>query len=137
VGTLVDSMRVSTLPLSYGNPAMVTGGGVGPIALTGNCDPVKASGWEPLGGGPHDRIGVGVFVGDPRLDRPFEPTHIVNYAMSGTRGDQSDITIDGGLPPPKAAPTSLRLMCPPPMRWAEFKVQTATFDASFGQTLAA
>ncbi len=30
-----------------------------------------------------------------RLDRPFEPTHIVGYAVDGTRGNRSDLLIDG------------------------------------------
>jgi hypothetical protein len=106
VGTLVDSRRVMTLPLSYGNPFLMTG---------------LASGVA--------------FVGDPRLDRPFEPTHIVNYAMSGTRGDQSDITIDGGPTTAKSGSNVIAAYVPPTDAVAEFKVQTSTFDASFGQTL--
>ena len=105
VGTLVDSMRVMTLPLSYGNPFLMTG---------------LASGVA--------------FVGDPRLDRPFEPTHIVNYAMSGTRGDLSDITIDGGPTTARTGSSVIAAYVPPTDAVAEFKVQTATFDASFGQT---
>ncbi len=35
------------------------------------------------------------YMGDPRLDRPFEAAHIVRYAMDGTRSNRSDITIDG------------------------------------------
>ena len=105
VGTLVDSRRVSMLPLSYGNPFLITG---------------LASGVA--------------FVGDPRLDRPFEPTHIVNYAMTGTRGDLSDITIDGGPTTARTGSSVIAAYVPPTDAVAEFKVQTATFDASFGQT---
>ena len=105
VGTMVDSERVRALPISYGNPFLLTG------------------------------LAAGVaFVGDPRLDRPFEPTHIVNYAMTGTRGDLSDITIDGGPTTARTGSSVIAAYVPPTDAVAEFKVQTATFDASFGQT---
>ena len=66
LGTVIDSKRVSDLPLSYGNPFML-------IGLT---------------------AGV-TFNGSVRLDRPFEPTHIVNFSMGGTKGNLNDVTIDG------------------------------------------
>ena len=56
LGTVVDAKRVADLPLSYGNPFLL-------IGLT---------------------AGV-TFNGSVRLDRPFEPTHIVNFSMGGTR----------------------------------------------------
>ena len=55
-GTVVDAKRVAELPLCYGNPFLL-------IGLT---------------------AGV-TFNGSVRLDRPFEPTHIVNFSMGGTR----------------------------------------------------
>ena len=33
--------------------------------------------------------------GDQRLERPYEPTHIVGYAYDGTRSNRSDLLIDG------------------------------------------
>ena len=33
--------------------------------------------------------------GSQRLDRPYEPTHIVGYAYDGTRSNRSDLLIDG------------------------------------------
>jgi hypothetical protein len=105
VGTLVDSTRVMALPLSYGNPFLMIG---------------LASGVA--------------FTGDPRLDRPFEPTHIVGYAMSGTRGNLSDVTIDGGPTTARTGSSVIAAYVPPTDAVAEFKIQTATFDASFGQT---
>ncbi len=106
LGTVVDFKRVSSLPLSYGNPFLLIG------------------------------MAAGVtFNGSARLDRPFEPTHIVNYSMGGTRGNLNDITIDGA--PTTATANSNEVTAayvPPTDIVQEFKVQTATFDAQFGQT---
>src|SRR5690348_13814120 len=65
-GNVVTSKQIMDLPLSYGNPFSLIGVSSG----TG-------------------------FTGNTRLDRPFEPSHIANYAMDGTRGLRSDITLDG------------------------------------------
>ncbi len=106
LGTVVDSKRVASLPLSYGNPFLL-------IGLT---------------------AGV-TFNGSVRLDRPFEPTHIVNFSMGGTRGNLNDITIDGA--PATATANAFEVTAsyvPPTDIVQEFKVQTNTFDAQFGQT---
>lgn len=106
VGTVVDSRRVADLPLSYGNP----------FELIGSAAGVS-------------------FTGDARLDRPFEPTHIVGYAMAGSRGNLSDVTLDGA--PTTATANGNQVIAsyvPPTDIVSEFKVQTATFDAQFGQT---
>jgi hypothetical protein len=106
MGAVVDSKRVASLPLSYGDPFLL-------IGLT---------------------PGV-TFNGSVRLDRPFEPTHIVNFSMGGTRGNLNDITIDGA--PSTATANANEVIAsyvPPTDIVAEFKVQTATFDAQFGQT---
>src|SRR4051812_12144728 len=66
MGSVITGQQIVDLPLSYGNP----------FALIGISS------------------GTG-FMGNPRLDRPFEPTHIANFTFNGTRGDRSDITIDG------------------------------------------
>jgi hypothetical protein len=105
-GTLIDARRVADLPISYGNPFLLIG---------------LASGVA--------------FTGDPRLDRPFEPTHIVGYAMGGSRGNLSDVTLDGA--PTTATANGNQVIAsyvPPTDVVQEFKVQTATFDAQFGQT---
>ena len=107
VGTVVDSRRVADLPLSYGNPFQLIGSAAG-VA----------------------------FTGDARLDRPFEPTHIVGYAMAGSRGNLSDVTIDGA--PTTATANGNQVIAayvPPTDIVQEFKVQTTTFDAQFGQTM--
>ncbi len=106
LGTVIDSKRVASLPLSYGNPFLL-------IGLT---------------------AGV-TFNGSVRLDRPFEPTHIVNYSMGGTRGNMNDITIDGAPSTATANANEVTASYVPPTDIVqEFKVQTATFDAQFGQT---
>ncbi|MEO8373526.1 MAG: TonB-dependent receptor, partial [Candidatus Solibacter sp.] len=106
LGTVVDAKRVASLPLSYGNPFLL-------IGLT---------------------AGV-TFNGSVRLDRPFEPTHIVNFSMGGTRGNLNDITIDGAPTTATANGNEVTASYVPPTDIVqEFKVQTNTFDAAFGQT---
>jgi hypothetical protein len=106
LGTVVDSKRVSDLPLSYGNPFLLIG------------------------------LSAGVtYNGSARLDRPFEPTHIVNFSMGGTSGLLNDITIDGAPTTSRANANQVTASYVPPTDIVqEFKVQTATFDAQFGQT---
>jgi hypothetical protein len=106
-GTVVDAKRVADLPLSYGNLFLLIGaaGGV-------------------------------TFAGSARLDRPFEPTQTVNYAMAGSRGNVSEVTLDGA--PTSATANANQVTAayvPPTDIVAEVKVQTATFDAQFGQTM--
>ena len=66
LGTVVDARRITQLPTAHGDPYALIGLATG-VAYTGSA----------------------------RLDRPFEPTHIVGYSMDGTRGNRSDLTIDG------------------------------------------
>jgi len=84
LGQVVDARRVAELPTPHGDPYALIGLAAG------------AS-----------------FMRSARLDRPFEPTHIVGYAMNGTRANRSDITIDisASSPAPTtsmARPTSSR-----------------------------
>jgi len=106
LGAVIDGRRISELPVPHGNPYFLIG------------------------------LAPGVsFARDPRLDRPFEPTHIVGYAMDGTRANRSDVTIDGAPSTATAnAGEVTSSYVPPADAIGEFKVQTATFDASFGQT---
>lgn len=106
LGTVVDAKRVASLPLSYGNPFLL-------IGLT---------------------AGV-TFNGSVRLDRPFEPPHIVNFSMGGTRGNLNDITIDGAPTTATANANEVTDSYVPPTDIVQkFKVQTNTFDAQFWQT---
>jgi hypothetical protein len=106
IGAVIGSQQIMDLPLSYGNPFAL-------IAVS---------------------TGTG-FMGSPRLDRPFEPTHIANFSMNGSRGDRSDITLDGAPATATAnAGEVIASYVPPTDILAEFKVQTATFDAAVGNT---
>jgi hypothetical protein len=105
-GAVVDSRRVAELPIAHG-------------------DPYKLIGLSP---------GV-TYTRSQRLDRPYEPTHIVGYAMDGTRANRSDLTIDGTPSTATAnAGEVISTFVPPQDIVQEFKVQTATFDAAFGNT---
>jgi Carboxypeptidase regulatory-like domain len=106
LGNVVDTRRIAQLPTPHGDP----------YALIG--------------------LAAGVtYTGSARLDRPFEPTHIVGYAMDGTRGNRSDLTIDG-VPSTATANAGevIASYVPPSDIVQEFKVQTATFDAATGNT---
>jgi hypothetical protein len=106
LGTVVDSRRVAELPIPHGEPFKL-------IGLAGGVS----------------------YTRDPKLDRPFEPTHIVGYAVNGTLANRSDVTIDG-VPSTSTANANevIASFVPPQDLIQEFKVQTATFDASFGNT---
>jgi Carboxypeptidase regulatory-like domain len=106
LGLTVDRKRVDELPSVHGDP----------YALI-NLTPGVA------------------YTGSSRLDRPFEPTHIANYAMAGARGIRSDLLIDGA--PSTATANANEVIAsyvPTTDTTQEFKVQTATYDAQFGNT---
>lgn len=106
LGQVISARAVAELPTPHGDP----------FALIG--------------------LSAGVsFRGDSRLDRPFEPTHIVGYSMGGTRSNRSDVTIDG-VPSTATANAGqvIASFVPPQDLVQEFKVQTATFDAGTGNT---
>jgi hypothetical protein len=106
LGQVIDSRTVADLPIAHGNPYHLI------------------------------QLAAGVaFTGDPALDRPFEPTHSVAYAMGGTRANRSEITMDG-VPNSATANNNevTAAFVPPADTVAEFKVQTATFDAGVGQS---
>jgi hypothetical protein len=106
LGQVVDARRIAELPIAHGEPYKLIGLAAGTA-----------------------------YTGAMRLDRPFEPTHVVGYQMAGTRSNRSDITIDG-VPATSTANAGevIASYVPPQDLVQEFKVQTATFDASFGNT---
>lgn len=106
IGQTVDARRIEELPLVHGDPYKLMG------------------------------LSTGVtYTGSARLDRPFEPTHIVGFAIDGTRGNRSDLTIDGAPSTATAnANEVIATYVPPTDIIQEFKVQTATFDSQFGNT---
>ena len=113
LGLTIDAKRLADLPLLHGDPYKLMGLAAG-----------------------------ATHTGDQRLDRPFEPTHIIGYAMDGTRGNRSDLLIDGAPSTATANAgssgtnsfTVIATYVPPSDLIEEFKVQTATFDAQFGNT---
>jgi hypothetical protein len=107
VGQVIDTKRITELPIAHGQP----------FALIGLA------------------AGVSQNNTSATLDRPFEPTHIIGYAINGTRQNRSDITIDG-IPSTATANANevTASYVPPADIVQEFKVQSATFDAQFGNT---
>jgi hypothetical protein len=106
LGQTIDRKRVDELPSVHGDPYHLI-----------NLTPGVA------------------YTGSTRLDRPFEPTHIANFAMSGARGIRSDLLIDGA--PSTATANANEVIAsyvPTTDATQEFKVQTATYDAQFGNT---
>jgi hypothetical protein len=107
LGQVVDERRVSDLPLPHGNPFLL-------IGVTAGAS------WSHTAGS---------------LNRPFEPTHIVGYAINGSRANRMDVMIDGT--PSTATANANEVIAsyvPPTDAIQEFKVQTTGFDASYGQT---
>ncbi len=106
MGFTVDQKRLAELPLIHGDPYKIMGLATG-LAHSG----------------------------DQRLDRPYEPTHIIGYAYDGTRSNRSDLLIDGAPSTATAnANEVIATYVPPSDLVQEFRVQTATFDAQFGNT---
>jgi hypothetical protein len=109
VGQVIDQRRIAELPVAHGNPFLLMSLSPG-VAHTQN----------------------------PGLDRPFEPTHIVGYSMGGVRANRSEITLDGApntaLNHRWGAGDLMAGYTPPADVVHEFKVETATFDASVGHT---
>jgi hypothetical protein len=106
LGLTIDRKRVDELPSIHGDPYNLI-----------NLSPGVA------------------YTGSTRLDRPFEPTHIANFAMGGARGIRSDLLIDGA--PSTATANANEVIAsyvPSTDTTQEFRVQTATYDAQFGNT---
>jgi hypothetical protein len=107
IGETIDGRRVWELPIGHGQP-------------------FQLAGLAP---------GVSFNAANATLNRPFEPTHIAGYAINGVTQNRSDITIDGVPSTANSGPNSIiSSYVPPTDAVAEFKVQTATFDAQFGNT---
>ncbi len=106
LGDVVDSRRVADLPFANGNPFNLM------------------------------QLAAGVnFVGDPQWDNSYEPAWTVYYAMGGARGNRSEVSLDGVSNTATTAQGAVvTAYVPPADVVGEFKVQTAIFDASVGQS---
>ncbi len=106
LGQVVDSRRIAQLPVPHGNPYAL-------IQLSSGVS----------------------FAGNPQRDRPYD-YFATQYAIGGARSDMNELTIDGS---PASATYNKNMVVPsegPPVDIvSEFKVQTAIFDASVGQTM--
>ncbi len=105
MGQVISGKEVEDLPIAHGDPYAL-------IALSPGSS----------------------FEGDPKLNRPYEPTHIVGFAMNGTRANTSDITLDGTSNSAGSNGSVTASYVPPVNAVGEFKVQTTPFDAKVGQS---
>jgi hypothetical protein len=82
------------------------------------------------------RLGNGVaFTDQPAKDQPWQPLNSA-YAMAGSQSNRNEYTLDGAsnTDHDEARSTVAEAWSPISDVVAEFKVQTATFDVSTGQT---
>jgi len=106
MGMLLGSAEVTELPLAHGNPYVLIGLAPGTT-----------------------------FEGDPLLNRPYEPTHIVSYSMSGSIANTTDITLDGVANTSRSSAGKIAAgYVPPPDAIGEMRIETSSFDARAGQT---
>lgn len=106
VGMLVSNKEVTELPLPHGNPYAL-------IALAPGT----------------------TFEGDPLLNRPYEPTHIVSYSMGGAAANTTDITLDGVSNTARSGAGQVAAgYVPPADAIGEVRIETNSFDARAGQT---
>lgn len=107
LGQVVDARRVAELPLAHGVPFHL----------------IKLA------------PGANFTISHTRFDQPYAPSHMAAYAMDGARSGRNEISLDG-VPNTSTAGNNevISSYVPPADVVAEFKVQTAPFDASVGQT---
>ena len=106
LGILISSKELTEMPIAHGNPYAL-------IALAPGT----------------------TFEGDPKLNRPYEPTHIVDYSMSGSTSGTTDITLDGVSNTSKGANGRVAAGYVPPVdAIGEMRVETSSFDARTGQS---
>jgi hypothetical protein len=106
LGLVIGSKELTELPIAHGNPYAL-------IALAPGT----------------------TFEGDPKLNRPYEPTHIVDYSMSGSASGSTDITLDGVSNTSKGGASKVAAGYVPPVdAIGEVRVETSSFDARTGQT---
>ncbi len=106
LGRVVDGRETRELPLNHGNPFNL-------IRLSGGVN----------------------FTDQAIKDQPWQTLN-TNYAMAGSRAGKTEFTLDGASNTlhDQARGSVAAAWTPPSDTVAEFKVQTATFDVSTGQT---
>ncbi|MBI4903772.1 MAG: TonB-dependent receptor [Acidobacteria bacterium] len=89
-------------------------------------------------GNPYALLGLApgtTFEGNPQLNRPYEPTHIVDYSMSGSTSGTTDITLDGVSNTSKGSNGRVAAGYVPPVdAVGEIRIQTSSFDARTAQS---
>lgn len=106
LGVLIGAKELTEFPIAHGNPYAL-------IALAPGT----------------------TFEGDPKLNRPYEPTHIVDYSMSGSTSGTTDITLDGVSNTSKGGNGRVAAGYVPPVdAIGEMRVETSSFDARTGQS---
>jgi hypothetical protein len=107
LGLLLTNKEMTELPIAHGNPYQL-------IALA---------------------PGV-TFEGDMLLNRPYEPTHIVDYSMGGSVSGTTDITLDGVSNTSKGSSQGKVAAgyVPPVDAVGEVRVETSSFDARTAQS---
>src|SRR5947207_5655684 len=104
---LLGGKEITELPIAHGNPYQL-------IALAPGT----------------------TFEGDMTLNRPYEPTHIVDYSMGGSVSGTTDITLDGVSNTSKGSSQGKVAAgyVPPVDAVGEVRVETSSFDARTAQS---
>ena len=106
MSTLIGTKELTELPIAQGNPYLL-------ISLAPGT----------------------TFEGDQTLNRPYEPTHIVDYSMGGSVSGTTDITLDGVSNTSKGGNGRVAAGYVPPVdAVGEIRIETNSFDARTGQT---
>ena len=106
MSTLIGAKELTELPIAQGNPYLL-------ISLAPGT----------------------TFEGDQTLNRPYEPTHIVDYSMGGSVSGTTDITLDGVSNTSKGGNGRVAAAYVPPVdAVGEIRIETNSFDARTGQT---
>jgi len=107
MGQVVDSRRISDLPLPHGVAFQL----------------IKLA------------PGTSFTQSHAQFDQPYAPSHMASYSMDGARSGRNELSLDG-VPNTSTGGNNevISAYVPPADVVAEFKVQTAAFDASVGQT---
>ena len=106
VGRVIDAKETRELPLNHGNPFNL-------IRLSGGVN----------------------FTDEAQKDQPWQTLN-TNYAMAGSRAGKAEFTLDGASNTihDQARGSIAAAWAPPSDTVAEFKIQTAAFDVTTGQT---